>query len=117
MFLRFVDYIYECMPKKKLVDEHETYILPAINDEMESFIGKFKIDMMYHIVDSIEYAIEHKLNMIELFSFKKSDFVITLSEKEFDNNLSHIKEYYQKLQLFELCPRIEELQKLLKNKI
>jgi hypothetical protein len=103
------------MPKKKLVEENETYILPSDNAEMEKFVEKFKADMMFHVINSIEYALKNKLPMVELFSFKSSDFVITLAEKEFDANLSHIQEYYQQSNLFEFCPKIEELRKLLKK--
>lgn len=105
------------MPKKKVVDENENYILPSDTLEMEKFILKFKVDMTYHIVNSIEYAIKNKLSVVQLFEFKNSDFIVTLSEKEFDSNLSHIQEYYQQSNLFEFCPRIEKLRELLKNKI
>jgi hypothetical protein len=105
------------MAKKPLLEENETYVLPSDNAEMEKFISTFRQDMMWHTVKSIEYALKNKLAVVELFSFKSSNFIVTLHEKEFDANLAHIYEYYQQSKLFEFCPKIEELRKKLKHKI
>lgn len=96
--------------------ENELYILPSINDEMVSFVTKFKIDMMGHIVSSIKYAIENKLSIVEVFQFKNSPFVITISEKEFGTNLTHIQKFCMDNEIYELCPKIEQLQQILKHK-
>lgn len=117
MFLGIAFHIYDSMAKKPLLEENETYLLPSDNEEMAKFIEKFRIDMQWHVVNSIEYAIKNKLPVVEVFTYRQSDFVITISEKEFDSNLAHIQEQYQHSQLFEFCPKIEELRKLLKNKI
>ena len=106
------------MAKKKIqIPENETYILPSSDEELLIFTKKFKLDMTEHIVSSIEYAVEHKLPLVELFQFKKSDYVITISEKEYKENIEHIYEFYNDCKLYELCPRIEKIRELLKSKL
>lgn len=105
--------------KKKLkvtVEENELYILPTPNDEMRSFVNKFKIDMMEHVVESIEFALAHKLPIIEVFQFKNSPFVVTLAEKEFESNLEHIYKSLMSEEIYELCPKVEKLREILKRK-
>ena len=97
------------MPKKKLVIENEIYILPSSNDDLTPFIKKFKLDMMEHVVDSIDYALKNNLRIIEVFQFKKSDYAVTISKPEYVKNLKNIYNYYKSNNIFELCPRVEEL--------
>ena len=104
------------MKTKGKVIENDSYILPSDNEEMRKFVNKFKIDMMESVVSSIKFAIENKLPFIEVFQFKNSPFVVTISEKEFILNLDHISQFYKDHEIFELCPKVEELRKILKNK-
>jgi hypothetical protein len=101
--------------KKKTIVENEKYILPSSNDTLRYFIIKNKIDMMQHIIRSIEFAMSNSQPIIEIFQFKDSQFVITMSEKEFYQNLDHIHDHYMENEMYELCPRVVELQKLLKR--
>jgi len=96
--------------------ENERYIVPSSNEEMKTFVGKFKIDMMEHVVSSIKFAVENKLPIVEVFQFKNSPFVVTITEKEFDVNLRHIISYYRENEIYELCPRIEQLREIIKQK-
>jgi len=96
--------------------ENELYIIPSPNEEMRVFVNKFKVDMMEHVVSSIKFAVENKLPIVEVFQFKNSPFVVTINEKEFDANLTHIGKYYKDHQIFELCPRVEQLREVLKRK-
>ena len=102
--------------KTKMANENESYILPSLNDEMRSFIKKFKVDMMEHIIKSIKFAVDNKLSIVEVFQFKNSPFVVTINENEFNINLSHIKKYYKENEMYELCPGIDKLQEILKRK-
>jgi len=102
--------------KRASMKENELYILPSPNDEMRAFVNKFRVDMMEHVVSSIKFAVENKLPIVEVFQFKNSPFVVTIAEKEFVPNLEHISKFYKDHQIFELCPRVEQLQKILKNK-
>lgn len=100
---------------KSVIKENELYILPSLNDEMRKFVNKFKVDMMEHIIGSIKYAIENKLSIVEVFQFKNSPFVVTIAKKEFSANLDHIGKFYADNQIYELCPRIEQLRETLKK--
>lgn len=92
------------------------YVLPSDNKDLQSFSQKFKVDMMEQIVGIIEFAIGHNLPLIEVFQFKNSDFVITLSEKDYLTNLENIYSYYMKNEKYENCSRVVRLQKTLKEK-
>lgn len=102
--------------KETSIKENEVYLLPSLNEEMRLFINKFKIDMMEHVISSIKFAVENKLPIVEVFQFNNSPFVVTITEKEFIPNLEHINQFYKDNEIFELCPRVEELQKILINK-
>ena len=101
--------------KQTTMPENELYILPSPNDEMRNFVTKFKVDMMEHVVSSIKFAVENKLPIVEVFQFKGSPFVVTINEKEFMPNLSHIRQYYMEHELYELCPKVELLCETLKK--
>ncbi len=92
------------------------YVLPSDNKDLLSFSQKFKVDMMEQVVGIIEFAVEHDLPLIEVFQFKNSDFVITLSEKDYITNLDNIYSYYMKNEEYENCSRVVRLQKTLKEK-
>jgi len=104
------------MIKKKTNNkENGLYILPVTYGELEVFINKYKTDMLEQVVSSIQFAVEHKIPIIEVFQFKNSKFVITITEKEFKNNLDNIFNIYMKDENYELCSRVVKLQKCLKN--
>jgi hypothetical protein len=100
---------------KTTMKENELYILPSPNDEMRKFVTKFKVDMMEHVVSSIKFAVENKLPIVEVFQFKDSPFVVTINEREFMPNLSHIRQYYMDNEMYELCSRVEKLCETLKT--
>lgn len=101
--------------KKKIENPVSQYILPSENAELEFFIKQFKVEMMEQVVSSIEHAIKNQLPLIEIFQFKNSDFVITVSDKDYLPNLDNIFNYYMSHEVYEHCPRVIELQKTLIN--
>jgi len=100
--------------KTKTVIGLDSYILPSDNDEMRKFVTKFKVDMMENVVSNIKFAVENKIDVVEVFAFKNSPFVVTISKKEFDANLEHIEKFYTEEEIFELIPSVKELRKSLK---
>lgn len=102
--------------KQTSMKDNELYVLPSSSEEMRTFVNKFKVDMMEHIISSIKFAIEHKLPIIEVFQFKNSPFVVTIAEREFEPNLEHINKFYMEHEMYELCPKVEVLRQLLKKK-
>ena len=105
----FVD-IYVGMAKKKSKSTYKPYILPSEFSAMDSFIEKNKTLMTEQVVASIEYAVQQKLEIVEVFKFKSSDFVITLSQDSFKQNLQNVYEYYIATEKYELCARVKELE-------
>jgi hypothetical protein len=110
-FCNFIYDIYSGMPKsKKLTSSYSPYILPSDFNEMDKFIESHKTIMTEQVVASIEYALEKKLQVVEVFKFKSSDFVITLSYDSFQNNLENVYKYYIETEKYELCSRIKKLE-------
>lgn len=96
--------------------ENELYILPSLSEEMRSFVEKFRVDMMEHVVSSIKFAVENKMPIVEVFQFKNSPFVVTITDREFISNLEHINKFYMDNEIYELCPRVEQLRKVITKK-
>ncbi len=94
----------------------EKYVLPSEYSELEVFSKKFKTDMMEHVLNSIEVAVDGELPLVEVFQFKNSDFVITLSDKDYLTNLENIFSYFLENERYEHCDRLVRLQKTLKEK-
>ena len=100
---------------KKIPEENNPYVLPANDKELESFISKYKVDMTQQVIASIEFAVKHDLPIIEVFQFKGSNFVVTISAKEFESNLENIFNYYLEEEQYELCQRVIDLKEKLKQ--
>ena len=102
--------------KKNTKISPPTYILPSENKELQSFSKRFKLHMLEQVVDTIEFAIENDLPLVEVFQFKNSDFVITLSEKDYLTNLDNVYSYYIQREAYEHCSRVVKLLKTIKEK-
>lgn len=100
---------------KKMKYENTPYVLPANNKELQSFVDKYKVDMTEQVVSSIEFAMKHKLPLIEVFQFKDSKFVVTVTPTEFDINLEAIYKFYLETEQYELCKRVAKLRNQLKE--
>ena len=70
---------------------------------------------MEHVVSSIKFAAENKLQLVEVFQFKNSSFVITIASKEFESNLDNIHKFYKQEKISELCERVEKVKEILKT--
>ena len=101
---------------RKIDNSTKKYILPSEHKELESFSKKFKVDMMEHVIDSIEHAVKEDLPLIEIFQFKNSDFVITIGEKDYISNVDNIFNYFIENELYENCDKIVKLQSILKKR-
>jgi hypothetical protein len=109
--------IFIWVRKEKInMAENNSYVLPSINEELRFFIIKNKINMMEHVISAIELATKNVTPIAEIFQFKGSQFVITISEQEFSQNVDNIHNFFMENEIYELCPRVIKLQKLLKRK-
>lgn len=104
------------MPKAS-TKKYKPYLLPSEFSEMERFIEVNKVLMTEQVISSIEYALDKKLNIIEVFSFKDSDFVVTLPFEQFKNNLLHVYNYYIQTEKYELCIRVKKIETKLDNEL
>lgn len=95
--------------------DNDPYVLPSDINELKNFIDRYKIDMTEQVISSIEFALKHNLPIIEVFQFKDSKFVVTVSPKEFDINLENIYRFYLESEQYELCGRVAELLKKVKK--
>jgi hypothetical protein len=87
----------------------EAYVLPSNNSDLFTFIEKFRLDMSEQVVSSIDYAIRNNLSMVEIFQFKNSEFVVTISKPHFKEHLDHIFDYYMAGEHYELCSRVNRV--------
>ena len=97
------------MPKAS-IKKYKPYLLPSEFNEMERFIEVNKTLMTEQVITSIEYALDKNLNIVEVFSFKDSDFVVTLPFEQFKDNLIHVYNYYIQMEKYELCARIKKIE-------
>ncbi len=101
------------MPKK--ASKYKIYVLPSNFDEMERFIDSHRIEMTEQVVSSIEHALDKNLSFVEVFSFKNSDFIITIPLKSFKENLKNVFDYYIDSENYELCNRVKTIETQLEN--
>jgi len=105
------------MAKSNTKDSQSYYVLPADNEALTITCQKYKIDMMEQVVNSIAFAVENQLPIVEVFQFKDSDFFVNIAEKDYLTNLENIYSYYLTHEAYEKCPRVVVLQKTLKEKV
>ena len=104
------------MPKAS-TKKYKPYLLPSDFNEMERFIEVNKTLMTEQVLSSIEYALDKKLTIIEVFSFKNSDFVVTLPFEQFKDNLLNVYNYYIQIEKYELCSRIKKIETKLDSEL
>ena len=105
------------MVKRTIKDTLPQYVLPSDNVSLQNFSRRHKLKMMEHVVTSIEFAVKHELPMIEVFQFRDSDFVITVSAKDFISNLDNIYSFFIQNESYEKCPTVVKLQQTLKGTV
>jgi exodeoxyribonuclease III len=95
-------------PTKKLLF---IYSLPADSDLLPKFVSDNKDQMIEHVVDMIEYAINNNMAHIEIFRFDGTNFVVVVNKDEFVDNLKNVRDYYMSMELYERCTRLKKLEK------
>lgn len=106
------------LTRKKAIVKHEgknVLLLPSDNKKMELFIKDNKVKLMECAISSIEFGLQNNLPFVEVYTFNDSNFVITISEKDYLVNVNHIYNFYLESENYELCPRVVRLQSLLKK--
>ena len=98
-------------------DNHVVLELPSNFEEIDTYILSNSHILFDQIIKSIKFAIDNKLDIIDVFCFKDSNFFISLDDSEFLKNVNHIYDMYLKLEYYELCKEVVDLQKKLKKHI
>jgi hypothetical protein len=101
------------MPKKVI---YKPFVLPSNFAELESYVKLNKKGLTETVISSIQFALEKNLPVAEIFNFKNSDFVVTVSRDEFRDNIDHIYNFYLKEEMYELCKRVKKVELLLDKK-
>jgi RNA-binding protein YhbY len=96
--------------------KYKPFILPSDFNELETYVISNKTGLTEKVVSSIEFALKNNLTVVEVFNFKNSDFIITISKSEFRENIQNIYNFYLKEELYELCGRVKEVELLLDKK-
>jgi hypothetical protein len=87
------------LPFKKI----SKFELPSDNDKLEDFIKKNKNKMVLHSIKMLEYAVRTNLEFVEIFRFKNSNFIVTISKEEYKENVEFIFEQLLKDENYEFC--------------
>ena len=98
-----------------LKTKYKPFVLPSNFNELDTYVQSNKKELTQLVISSIEFALEKNLPVVEVFNFKNSDFVVTLSHAEFRENIDHIYNFYIKTELYELCSRVKQVESLLIN--
>ena len=92
-----------------VVRKHTVVELPSDNVEMENFIDKNRTNLYSKVVDAIDYAVEKKMKVVEVFNFDKTAFVVVIALKDFRGNLDNIFSSSLETENYELCGKIKTI--------
>ena len=100
---------------KSKIFENKKYSLPSDNEILKNFIEKNRVKLSEQAITSIEFAIKNDLPFVEVYQFDNSDFVITVSEKDYLLNVNHLYDFFLKTEKFEFCNKALKLKQLIRN--
>lgn len=91
-------------------------VLPSNNNILNRYIKNNKVSLMETVISSIDYAVARNLPIAEAFTFEDTDFVITINNESFKENVEQIYQYYIDNEYYELCNRVLKLKQKLNEK-
>ena len=95
--------------KPEALSKFKKFVLPKDNDDLVKFIQSDKTKLTERVVDAIAFGIDNKLDLVEVFEFYDTNFVITLDKKLYLENLENIYAWYISSEKYELCSRIKPI--------
>jgi hypothetical protein len=113
--IRPVEIFIRCYMATK--DKYKPFVLPSDFKELETYVQSHKTDLTERVISSIEFAIKKNLPMVEVFNFKNSDFVITISREAFRDNIQNVYNFYLQEEKYELCGRVKRVELLLDSTV
>lgn len=87
--------------------------LPANPDEMERFVEVNRVLINEMLVESFDYAVRKNFGGIEVFTFKGSNYVVMINQRDFRDNLQNIFNYSLENELFETCSKAKKVIELM----
>lgn len=88
---------------------YEVIELPATNAEMEKYLDIHRKEINSRMLDNIEYAIKHRMNSVEIFSFKNSSFVVLMNRRDFKENIQNILDFSMKQDDYKICVKAKKV--------
>ena len=99
--------------KKKSTQKSEDVLkiieLPSNNTDMEKYVDENRMEINKAVVDNIDFALKKRLSVVEIFSFKNSNFVVSVNRKDFKENLENLFEFSLNNEHFENCGRVKKV--------
>lgn len=89
--------------------------LPFEEGPLNAYMKVNIINLMDHIVKSIDYAVNKNLPTIDLFNIDSTDYVIQLDNTSFRENLDYIYNYFINNELYEHCMKVCKVRDKLNN--
>lgn len=83
--------------------------LPSDDTLLKKFVFTKKAELTEQVIDSIEYAVDNQMEMVEVFVFEGSDFIVTLNRECFLENVENIYKFYVTKEKYELCNRVKRI--------
>lgn len=97
------------MKKKKVIEPAgltaKLTELPSDNAAMEEFILNNQPALLHNIMDNIDFAISNHWSVVEVFSFKKSNFVVVINRSDFKESLQYSFDFGMENQHYDLCAK------------
>jgi hypothetical protein len=77
--------------------------LPVQTDAMDGYIRTHKTELTEIVLKRIQYALKNKLNAVKVFKFTDSQFIVTIRDEDYYENVNNIIDYYMDYEKYELC--------------
>jgi hypothetical protein len=90
---------------------NEAMTLPTNLPTLDDYIATHKTELTETVLRRIQYAMKNKMVMVQLFKFTDSNFIVTLRDEDFHENVSSIIDYYLESEKYELCENAFKIKK------
>jgi hypothetical protein len=104
-----IDKMFDISDVKSSTGLYDPIYLPKDFSKMDDYIKNNKVELLLMMIDSIECGIKNKLDLVEVYKFEESDFIVSISKNEFKVNLENALEFFLKNEKFEYCTKVQQL--------
>jgi hypothetical protein len=106
------------MAKKLVKQKKVTTVmeLPCDFDVMDGYISTHKTELYVNILQRIKHAVRYNMKSIDVLSFKDSDYIITVKQPDFYDNICHIYDQLLSNEKYEHCDEALKLKQKIEQK-